>query len=327
MDDIDRGRESSARVGKTLEVVLGTDHGARVLRALASDRRVEILNLLQTRTLNVSEIADSLGATMSATSEHIKVLSDAGLIVTEMIPGTRGLQKACGRAVDAILVNLPESDLSSGRLIEVSMPVGAFADFDVEPTCGLLGAEGAIGLFDDVGAFYEPERINAQLLWFHQGHVEYRFPNRLGSTDEVQSLQLSMEVCSEAPLHNEVWPSDIMVSINGVALGSWTSPGDFGEQRGAFTPEWWSVANTQFGLMKVWRVTDAGSFIDGIKLSDVIPTDLDLGDGNYISIRIEVPADAVNVGGINLFGAGFGNYPQDLVLRIQCKGRPGQSPR
>jgi predicted transcriptional regulator len=298
-----------------------------VLRALASDRRVEIMNLLQTRTLNVSEIADSLGATMSATSEHIKVLSDAGLIVTEMIPGTRGLQKACGRAVDAVRVNLPESEASSGRLIEVSMPVGAFADFDVEPTCGLLGSEGAIGLFDDVGAFYEPERINAQLLWFHQGHVEYRFPNRLVSGDEVKSLQLSMEVCSEAPLHNEVWPSDITVSVNGVALGSWTSPGDFGDQRGAFTPEWWSVANTQFGLMKVWQVTEAGSFIDGIRLSDVTPTDLDLGDGNFISIRIEVPADAVNVGGINLFGAGFGNYPQDLVLRIQCKGRSGRRGR
>ena len=326
MSDIDGGQEAPSRVGKTLEIVLGTEHGARVLRALASDRRVEILNLLQTRTMNVSEIADSLEATMSATSEHIKLLSDAGLIVTEMIPGTRGMQKACGRAVDAVLVSLPESASTSSRLIEVSMPVGAFTAFRVEPTCGLLGADGAIGLFDDVGAFYEPERINAQLLWFHQGYVEYRFPNRLVAGEAVLSLQLSMEICSEAPLHNEVWPSDIVVSVNGIALGSWTSPGDFGNQRGAFTPEWWSVANTQFGLMKVWRVTEAGSFIDGMKLSDVTPADLGLGDDKYISVRIEVPADTTNVGGVNLFGAGFGNYPQDLVMRIQCKGQPDRHP-
>lgn len=203
------------------------------------------------------------------------------------------------------------------------MPVGAFTEFRVEPTCGLLEADGAIGLFDDVGAFYEPERSSAQLLWFHQGYVEYRFPNRLVSGEAVLSLQLSMEICSEAPLHNEVWPSDIVVSVNRIALGSWTSPGDFGNQRGAFTPEWWSVANTQFGLMKVWRVTEAGSFIDGIKLSDVTPADLGLGDDKYISVRIEVPADAANVGGVNLFGAGFGNYPQDLVMdSVQGKARP-----
>ncbi len=310
--------DQTGRVGKTLEVELGSELGAKVLRALASESRVAILNLLQSRTLNVSEIAEALGTTMSATSEHIKVLSDAGLIVTEMIPGTRGLQKACGRAVDSVSVMMPEPMSPAGRLIEVSMPVGAFADFAIEPTCGLLGQDGTIGLFDDPGAFYEPERIKAQLLWFHQGFVEYRFPNRLQSGDNVASLQLSMEVCSEAPLHNEDWPSDVVVSINGCVLGTWTSPGDFGDQRGAYTPEWWSTANTQFGLMKVWQVTDSGSFVDGVRLSDVTLSDLKLSAGKFVSVRVEVPEDAVNVGGINLFGAGFGNYPQDIVLRIQC---------
>ena len=100
-----------------------------------------------------------------------------------------------------------------------------------------------------------PSAVEAQLLWFHHGYVEYRFPNRLHHGETVASLQLTMEVCSEAPLHNENWPSDVVVSINGVALGSWTSPGDFGDQRGAFTPEWWSTANTQYGLMKIWQVT------------------------------------------------------------------------
>jgi len=30
-----------------------------------------------------------------------------------------------------------------------------------------------------------------------------------------------------------------------------------------------------------------------------------------------VKEDSHNVGGINLFGATFGNYPQDLTLRIE----------
>ncbi|MBT8239888.1 MAG: helix-turn-helix domain-containing protein, partial [Acidimicrobiia bacterium] len=99
---------TSDRTGTVLQVELGSDVGTRVVRALASDVRSAILQLLQSRTLNVSEIAEALGTTMSATSEHIKILSEVGLITTEMTPGTRGLQKACGRAVDAVVVNLPQ---------------------------------------------------------------------------------------------------------------------------------------------------------------------------------------------------------------------------
>ena len=309
------------RTGNVLDVQLGTERATKVLRAIASDGRAAILQLLQSRTLNVSEIADALGTTMSATSEHIKILSEAGLITTEMIPGTRGLQKACGRAVDSVVVNLPKPERQTGRVIELSMPVGGFAEFDVHPTCGLVSATGAIGMFDDARSFYEPERVKAQLLWFHHGYVEYRFPNRLHRGEAVASLQLTMEVCSEAPLHNENWPSDVVVSVNGVALGSWTSPGDFGDQRGAFTPEWWSAANTQYGLMKVWQVTERGSFVDGVPLSDATLGDLGLHDQDYLSIRVAVPSDAANVGGINIFGSGFGNYPQDIMLRIQCTSR------
>jgi len=312
------------RTGNVLEVQLGSQKAKRVIKALSNEGRAAILELLQSRTLNVSEIAEALGTTMSATSENIKTLAEAGLITTEMTPGTRGLQKACGRAVDAIVIVLPEPAGHTGRVIELSMPVGGFAEFDVHPTCGLLSATGAIGMFDDARSFYEPDRAEAQLLWFHHGFVEYRFPNRVQRGESISSIQLSMELCSEAPLHNENWPSDIVVSINDVALGTWTSPGDFGDQRGAFTPEWWSTANTQYGLMKVWQVTDTGSFIDGVRLSDRSLADLRVDDQDFVSVRVEVPRDAANVGGINIFGGGFGNYPQDIVLRIQCTDRQSQ---
>ena len=57
----------------------------------------------------------------------------------------------------------------------------------------------------------------AQLLWFRAGYVEYRFPNRVPPGARVQSLQLTAEICSEAPLHDLDWPSDITVWINGIA--------------------------------------------------------------------------------------------------------------
>ena len=39
-------------------------------------------------------------------------------------------------------------------------------------------------------------------------------------------------------------------------------------------------------------------------------------------MRIGVRADAENVGGLNLFGRGFGNYPQDLGLRLEYRLGP-----
>ena len=39
--------------------------------------------------------------------------------------------------------------------------------------------------------------------------------------------------------------------------------------------------------------------------------------GEPIVVRIGVRPDAENVGGLNLFGREFGNYPQDLGLRLE----------
>jgi predicted transcriptional regulator len=125
-----------------------------------------------------------------------------------------------------------------------------------------------------------------------------------------------MEICSEAPMHNDDYPSDITLWVNGIEVGTWTSPGDFGGDRGALTPSWWLDADSQFGLQKRWEITAAGSFLDGVQISDVTLESLRLGPESPISVRIGVKADAPNVNGINLFGRKFGNYPEDIVLRI-----------
>ena len=48
-----------------------------------------------------------------------------------------------------------------------------------------------------------------------------------------------MELSSEAPGVNSNWPSDISFCLNDESIGIWTSPGDFGDVRGIFTPDWW----------------------------------------------------------------------------------------
>jgi predicted transcriptional regulator len=85
----------------------------------------------------------------------------------------------------------------------------------------------------------------------------------------------------------------------------------------------WDTRNTQYGVLKEWRVTEAGSFVDGMRLSDVTIDDLDLGARPYVEVAIGVEADARHVGGLNLFGRGFGNYPQDLLLRMRQRVAEG----
>lgn len=303
--------------GRTLVVDFRDPRATNVLKALASEPRQRILDLLNDQVRNVSEIAEALGMPLSTANLHINSLEEAGLLLAELRPATRGIQKVCARAYDAILIQMPQSSSLHQDATEMSTAIGGFVDCQVTPTCGLASESGIIGLFDDPASFYEAGRLQAQLLWFHHGYVEYRFPNRLPTQKTLDSLHLSLEVCSEAPLHHPDWLSDITVWVNLVEIGSWTSPADFGGLRGILTPEWWQSYNSQFGLLKVWQVNGEGSFVDGLKVSDVRLPDLNIADQPYISVRIGVKPDARHVGGINIFGSRFGNYPQDIILSLR----------
>ena len=287
-----------------------------MLKALANETRIGVLRYLGDRLVPVNRIAADLGIPASTATMHIGILERAGLLHTEMRPAVRGLQKVCARTYDELVIGLPHDSRDRRVQIEHSMPVGGYSESRVDPTCGLAGADGLIGYLDDPSSFFEPERLGAQLIWFHSGHLEYQFPNRVPGQARVTAVQLSAEVCSEAPLHDPEWPSDISIWVNDVHLGSWTSPGDFGGERGRFTPSWWEEKDSQYGVLKRWRVSETGTSIDGVELSSVGLETLGLRSGEPIRIRIGVRPDAQNVGGINLFGAEFGNYPQDLGLRI-----------
>ena len=313
--------EPTIPTGRVLRVELGNDNGdpELILKALSSSTRLKILNLLSDQVLNISEIGEALDLPVSTATLHVNTLEGAGLINTDLRPAVRGLQKVCARVYDVVVVELARGDVEQAQSVEVSMPIGAFVDCQVTPTCGLASSTGIIGLFDDPASFFEPERVNAQLLWFHHGYVEYRFPNRLPPKAIIESAAISMELCSEAPLHHEDWPSDITMWVNGTEIGTWTSPGDFGGQQGLLTPGWWENWNSQFGLLKVWTVTENGSFIDGKRISDVTLDAIHISDNSSFSVRIGVKSSARNVGGINIFGRQFGNYPQDIMLRLRYR--------
>jgi predicted transcriptional regulator len=121
---------------------------------------------------------------------------------------------------------------------------------------------------------------------------------------------------SETPGTDRNLLSDITLWINDVEVGYWTSPGDFGDKRGKLTPQWWKLEGSQYGLLKHWIVTEEGSFVDGVKVSDVKIKDLGLPAHHSIRVRIGVKDTADHLGGMNIFGKGFGNYDQDFILRL-----------
>jgi predicted transcriptional regulator len=116
---------------------------------------------------------------------------------------------------------------------------------------------------------------------------------------------------------DENWPSDISFYLNDKKLGMWTSPGDFGgEILGMFTPDWWPQNWNQYGLLKLLVVNRHGTFIDGLKISDLTISDLALDSSTPINFRIAVDDDAEHVGGVTLFGKSFGNYGQDIKVSL-----------
>lgn len=283
-------------------------------KAISSNTRLEILRFLGTHTCSLLEIAQALELPQSTCNMHINILEEAGLIKTDLQPAKRGVQKMCARLYDHINLTIPTGEVAEEIVVQIAMPIGAYVDAVVAPTCGLLSESGYIGNLDDPATFFEPARIHAQLVWFHHGYIEYRFPYRKPAHAKLDYLELSFEVCSEAPLHHPDWPSDVTVWINQVEVGTWTSPADFGGERGVLTPEWWGTNNTQYGLLKSWKITAHGVFVDGVQVSSVNLSNLGLSD-HPINVRIGIKAEALNIGGINLFGSKFGNYSQDILLK------------
>lgn len=300
-------------------LLITPDTGADVLKSLGAPARLSILTLLhETGPLNVNEIAHRLKLPQSSTSTHVNALEKVGLIVTESQKARKGSQKVCRAAHDEIVLSFASSRQVDNDIIEVAMPVGLYSGYDIIAPCGLCSDDGIIGYLDSPDTFLSPDRMRAGLLWFTRGSVDYQFPNnaRIVGKD-IRELELILELSSEVPGTSDNWPSDINISINGSTIAIWTAPGDYGDQRGKYTPDWWKLAGSQYGHLKSFRVTSEGTYVDGVRVSGITLADLKLEEHRSIRVQISVPDGSEHPGGINIFGRGFGNYDQDIVLRLR----------
>jgi predicted transcriptional regulator len=286
-----------------------------VYEALASAVRLKMIQLLANRPMNIRELAEATELSSAIMTMHVKKLEKAGIIYTDMIPGKAGVQKLCVLDVEKIEIAFPANLSQIKEFHQFDVSVGHYTDFQIEPTCGLATREKIIGEFDEPRYFLDHDRVNANIIWFGQGYVEYKIPNFLLSSNKPEELEISMELSSEAPDSNSNWPSDISFYLNNILLGKWTSPGDFADNKGKYTPSWWPSNINQYGLLKFLRVTPTGTYMDGNKISDVTIDDVGIREKQW-TFRVAVNKEDEHVGGATLFGAGFGNYNQDIIFRL-----------
>ncbi len=288
-----------------------------LFKALGSDVRIEIVHILtEDGSMNMNELAGRLGISNGALTGHIRQLEECGIVAisAENTQG-HGNQKRCSVHLDKILIELQKEEPIKNSYTTV-IKVGHYSNYDIFPTCGLATATHLIGEVDDARYFAHPERYEADILWFTRGYVEYQIPYFVPAFQKIDELNLSAELSSEAPGVNTDWPSDISFYLNDVLLGTWTSPGDFGDVPGIFTPDWWFPNWNQYGLLKMLIVNHKGTFMDGLKISDVTIDQFSFSSDSPIRLKIAVPETAEHVGGLTIFGKNFGNYRQDIDVRI-----------
>jgi predicted transcriptional regulator len=300
-------------------LVVNAERQYQVLHGLASPLRLRIMrHLLKNGQLNINQLAEALEQPQSTIASNIQILEEANLIETKIVKASKGQQKICFARYSEVVVKIdPDSTSREKNIIEVEMPLGLYTTSNVSAPCGLCSTEKILGMLDVPELFLDPERVKAALLWFGRGYIEYKFPNNAKVINSrVKALEFIMELSSEVPGTNIDWPSDISLWVNGIKIGTWTCPGDYGDQRGKFTPLWWKLEGSQYGILTHWRVTDRGTFLSDQKLSDVVLDDLQLSLHHSVRLRIGIDDKLGRPGGINIFGRGFGNYDQDIKMKL-----------
>lgn len=304
-----------------------TSENSYILECFSSSTRIKMIELLQQGPMNIKMLSEALEIKSPIVTRHIQMLEDAGIVRSELIAGKRGQQKLCHLQIEEMTLTFRgEKQRLEGKKKElvgknyvVHVPVGKYSSYNVQPSCGMASQHHMLGMCDDPRYFADPIHVEAQVLWFSSGYVEYRIPNYMIYNDQLSSIEVSMEICSETPCSStHMLPSDIIFSINDIEIGTWTYPGQFVKGGGIFTPEWWHK-DIHHGIMKHVRINKQGSFIDGVQVSEITINDLNINCDKEIMLRIACSSLAKHRGGVTLFGKGFGNYDQDIQVVLHCK--------
>lgn len=290
--------------------------------ALGDKKRLIILKELQTPPFKIAitDLARKLNVPITTLVHHVEVLEKAGLININYKNDDKKNTRILGRKIRDIHLNLyrPVEPIEVKHLCETQeMRVGNYINFEGGK---LLFATNSQVYLQREDYYYHPQRFNAEIIYTTFGVIEYYFDNFVTKKGTVEKLVLYIEICSEFPFYDMNHKSDITFWINNKEVTTYTCKGDYGDRRGKQNPDWWLDVNTQYGEMVTLSVDDKGVYINGTLVNDKITIwDLKLEKDNKISLKLGNKKTAKNPGGFNIFGKGFGDHAQDIVLQLYYK--------
>ena len=117
--------------------ITSLNDGLDIFKALGSDVRIEILNiLLDNNSMSMNELASRLNITNGALTSHIKKLESCGLISISSESAGHGNQKICSVHLDKILIDLERQE-DILNVYSTDIKVGHYSVYRICPTCGL----------------------------------------------------------------------------------------------------------------------------------------------------------------------------------------------
>lgn len=284
--------------------------------SLSSPMRRKILRLIVEKSYSLLELARELNIPMSTAAFHVKILREADLIKAIPNPSKRGNEKNISFECESVAIYFALGTNIDRYTNHIRIPLGSFTNFDIKPPCVICTNEGVIQPFDNVSVFSHPNRIKAQLISFYKGFIVYPIPLDVKEAPYMDSITITMELCSECPNYNNTWRSNITFCLDDIELATYLSLGDYGDRRGIYTPEYWPNNSTQYGLLVTLKVDKEGTYLNGELVSKVTLEDLKLSGKFLLNLKIGVKENAKYVGGINIFGRKFGDFPQDINVFI-----------
>lgn len=310
----------------------------KVCSALNDPTRRRIMKLINLSPMSINDIAWKLDIPVSNASYHVKALVDAGVLRYAINTKRRGSEKtvALGTYLFTLDVGGFSREVYADEVHSFDVPIGSYTAFAVEPTCGIFNDNGSELLHDTPVSFLSPNRFKAGLIWFHSGYLEYSLPltdyyrpqngGQIKFCDKknISSVSFKFELCSETAQYNHDFKSDVTFSVNGIEVVTILSTGDFGERRGKLNPSWLPNENTQYGIMYNVDIRFDGTYLNEKRVSDIGVEDIKLVENNLMTFRFEVKKDARYVGGMNIFGKHFGDYPQDITVDITYQASVSQ---
>ena len=119
--------------------ITSLDEGLETFKALGSEIRLQILNiLLENDQMSMNQLASELNISNGALTGHIKKLEECGLISTSNESTGHGNQKMCSIIQDRIIVDI-EKPIDYTNVFNTQIRVGQFASYNVCPARSPFG--------------------------------------------------------------------------------------------------------------------------------------------------------------------------------------------